>query len=871
MVEELKKNRIRSRIGRTHARLIRLRLFEAFAMPVGMAIAFLALVLSGIYGQISPDLQIIVFLFFSALIVFFAVRGLLRLRLPGKDEAKDALDATHPERPLAALTDRPVRQDAEARKYWDRHKIYLSGLADALRPPRFSAEWRKLDPLYLRGIVPVLLLALLGLNATQISSRLSDLQKTDIGALFGAENMEVTAWLSPPGYTGNPPVFLDPATDTAQVPQGTVLTVRVHGPASPRLNRSSTTDQKIQGDKTLSFSKLLDGAYQIELPLNASQDISLTYWGRRAFWSIVTDTDNPPTIRFGDEPSIGEKDALSFVWSAEDDYGIANVFLNLVLAANESRPLDEHDQLPIELALPLVRTAQDTTQLDLTRHKWAGLEVEMTLEARDANGQSGFSDPIMFKLPEKLFLEPVAKASQEIRLEVLRESQDYQPVPVSVASETNTQTGLGDRLTFAPDGLQRAALMLDAVTYKPEFFFEDLTVYLGLRRAHEMLRFANEKQETDRLDDLLWSVALRAEYGTVADAARRLAAARKALESALRDGAPEEEIQRLMQAFREAAEDYIAARMAEALANPGSGGQPGGAPSEEMLGGNDLSEMLDALEDLTETGASDAARQLLSDVTNLLNNLNFQSGGEGGGSGMPGDPGESDENIPAEEQELQGALDKMAEILEEQRRLNDDTLQERFGSDAGQGNGSGLSEGQKNESQNGESLGEGEQSGQNNRSLAQRQSELLQQLEAYARENSGDEGEAGEGTSENELDSAGDALRRAENALRRGDLGAAQWNQDQAIQDLREAAGGMSGELDELRRARKGENGRNSESDPLGRPGSAREQNDADGVEVPDKLDRQRARDILDDLRRRLNESTDPAEREYLQRLLDRF
>ena len=37
------------------------------------------------------------------------------------------------------------------------------------------------------------------------------------------------------------------------------------------------------------------------------------------------------------------------------------------------------------------------------------------------------------------------------------------------------------------------------------------------------------------------------------------------------------------------------------------------------------------------------------------------------------------------------------------------------------------------------------------------------------------------------------------------------------------------------------------------------------------KLDRQRARDILDDLRRRLNQSQDPEEREYLQRLLDRF
>ena len=639
MVEELKNTRIRNRIGRTHARLTRLGLFRAFALPAGLAIAFLALVISGVFGRISPAAQAFLVLFFSGLFLFLVVRSLFRLQLPSKHDARDALDATHSERPLAALTDRPVRSDSESRKYWERHKAYLAELADTLRPPRFSAEWRRLDPLYLHVIMPGILIVLIGLNASSLKSRLSDLSGTDIGALFGAEQMEVTAWLSPPDYTGNAPVFLDAENDTAQVPQGTVLTVRVHGPGTPKLTRKASTDTKLEGSKSITLQKFVDGAYQVELPLTASQDISLNYWGRRALWSVITDADGVPTIRFNEEPGVSETDSLTFAWAAEDDYGISEVRLNVTPAENSGMPKGETDAVPIELAVPLARTADDKASLDLTRHKWAGLSVVMKLEATDAKGQSGFSEPVTFTLPQKLFLEPLAKASQEIRLDVLRESDDYVPLPVDVAVETGTKAGLGDRLDYAPDGFQKAALKLDAVTFKPEYYFEDLTIYLGLRRAHELLRFATDKAETDRLDDLLWSVALRAEYGTVADAARRLAAAKRALERALRDGTSEDEIKRLMQAFREAAEDYIAARMAEALSNPNAGGQQGGSPPEEMLGGNDLSEMLDALEDLTETGASDAARQLLSDVTNLLNNLQFQSGGEGGGTGLPGDPG----------------------------------------------------------------------------------------------------------------------------------------------------------------------------------------------------------------------------------------
>ena len=46
---------------------------------------------------------------------------------------------------------------------------------------------------------------------------------------------------------------------------------------------------------------------------------------------------------------------------------------------------------------------------------------------------------------------------------------------------------------------------------------------------------------------------------------------------------------------------------------------------------------------------------------------------------------------------------------------------------------------------------------------------------------------------------------------------------------------------------------------------------DSNSVNVPDEGERQRAKDILDELRRRYDEAVDEDEREYLERLLDRF
>jgi hypothetical protein len=64
----------------------------------------------------------------------------------------------------------------------------------------------------------------------------------------------------------------------------------------------------------------------------------------------------------------------------------------------------------------------------------------------------------------------------------------------------------------------------------------------------------------------------------------------------------------------------------------------------------------------------------------------------------------------------------------------------------------------------------------------------------------------------------------------------------------------------------------NGSRDPLGRPLPTQQHDNGDSVKVPEEADVQRAREILDELRRRLGEATrPPQELEYIDRLIERF
>ena len=84
---------------------------------------------------------------------------------------------------------------------------------------------------------------------------------------------------------------------------------------------------------------------------------------------------------------------------------------------------------------------------------------------------------------------------------------------------------------------------------------------------------------------------------------------------------------------------------------------------------------------------------------------------------------------------------------------------------------------------------------------------------------------------------------------------------------MREGAAALSSSLKGA--SSKGQTGQNA--DPLGRqPGSG--QDGGKGTNVPDYAERQRSQEILDEIKRRAARvDSDPVEKSYLERLLERF
>ena len=849
-------------IRRTQSRLRDLAIWRAAAPVIVLISLYLVLALLGLFEVMPMPLAA-----FATLITFVGlgigtIRGLNRYKRPDKTEAIDSLDAQSELRPLSTLTDRMISKGGPAQTLWKAHEGRLINEIGRLKVPRFVAEWRRVDPLYLRALLPLSLLAAIALSWGTIHPRLATALTPDYGSLFGAQKIRVEAWITPPDYTGRAPIFLKPDQAIPQVPAGSQLTLRAQAPTAPRLivrTQAAQTDQV--------FAATPDGAYETTARIEGTGSVHVNWWGERYSWTFSALPDAPPTVEFIDLPEHTPTDRTAFSWATEDDYGVSQ----LELAIRPIEYVGETDRVRLELGGALRPRIEDESALDLTRNRWAGTHVEVQLIATDGAGQTGRSAPFIFRLPDRLMIIPLAKAIQDVRVTLLREEAAYQETQTveDGLSEDGLFLSATQRLNQAPPGVQRAALMLEALTFEAPQYFRDVLLFSGLETARFTLSSASATAEAKTAEPLLWAMALRAEYGSAADAYAALMAAKEALENALRDGADEAEIKRLMEAFRQAAQRYVAARMAEALAN-GLESAPDdrdGAegPDGPALGGDSFSDMLDALEDLSETGATEQARQLLADITNLLENLQFQEG-NGSGDGFPGLPGDQnaeqeEDDRPEEEREISETMQELLDLLREQRELNDETLAQQRGERGTQQLGETGETAPNNSDENGSNgIGEEESLAERQRGLADRLDDLMEQTE--------DGAGLGELLDQDTLEAIQRAQNRAGSALENQDETRAIRNQELATEQFLNLAEQLAEELDALEQARRGDV--TQAADPLGRaPQSGLD--DQNSVQIPDQQERERARDILEELRRRYENTEDDAEREYLDRLLDRF
>jgi uncharacterized protein (TIGR02302 family) len=629
------------------------------------------------------------------------------------------------------------------------------------------------------------------------------------------------------------------------VPTGSVLVIRATG-----THLDLATTGLTEGGPDQGTSRVPAGTEERRFTITEDASVTLRGVANAPTWTFTAIPDRAPTIALTKDPEPQARGSLQLAYKIEDDYGVtfaeAQFELNGAPATNSKTARPLYGAPNFSLALPQARTRNGVGQTikDLTEHPWSGVDVTMTLLARDEAGNEGRSTAHEFKLPQRPFYKPVPKALVE------------------------------QRRILALDAEARARVLkaIDALTIAPERFTPEASVYLGLRAIYWLLASAKSDDDLREVVNRLWAMAVQIEDGNISDAEAALRAAQEALRQALERGASEEEIKRLMDQLRAALDKFLQALAEELRKNPQQLARPLDRNARELRP-QDLRSMLDRLENLARSGNKDAARQLLEQLQQMLENLQMA---------RPGQQGDGDDD-------MMSALDELGDMIRREQQLRDRTF--RQGQDSRRERQQRGQRGQRG--QQGQQGEQGDQQGQQGfDELRQGQQALREQLkklleELRKRGQMGQQGQQGKQPGEQGEDGA-DALGRAEQAMRdaegqlgEGDSDGAVDSQGRAIDAMRKGAQGLAQQMGQDGPNGPGPNGRpgrmgqsraNQDTDPLGRPLRGRDLDDGLTVKVPGEIDVQRARRILEELRRRFADPARPQlELEYIERLLKDF
>jgi uncharacterized protein (TIGR02302 family) len=725
-------------------------------------------------------------------------------------------------RPLQALADRPIGQlDPAAAGLWEAHRRRMAAAAHPLRIGLPRAGFAARDPWGLRAVLTILLL----LGAIDAGSdwrdRLVRSLRPDIAGGSGIAAASLDIWVTPPEYTGLAPQFLRAGTaETLRIPTGSKLLAQVHGGAAvPRL--------AIDGNSR-DFDAVDKQNFRAAATLTVGKQLAVTQAGTAlGSWPIEIIPDNPPTVAFAKTPEGTTHAALRIDYRAGDDYGVESV--KAVIRREGGNPRET-----IELDAPLpglhLKEAQATSYHDLSPHPWAGLPVEIRLVATDALGQTGESEPVRMKLPERKFEHPVAQAIIDQRKELA--------------------TDPGSRLAVADT--------LGDLRERPQLYRDDTVAFLAMRLAEERLRLNDDANSIAEVQQLLWDTALRIEDGRMSLAEREMRRLQQELQDALAKNAPDEEIERLMKELQQALDRYLQALAENMARNPEQFQQP--IDPSKVISSRDLQRMLERARDLARNGARDQARELLSQLQNMLENLRTAR------------PGQMPQQGSSEAQQM---MRNMRELMQRQQQLLDRSFraQQQQGQQGQQGR-----MGQRGQQQ-GQQQG-GDQPDPNGQlSDAAGQQEGLRRMLGEMMRRLGD----GLGDIPEPLGRAERAMRDATEALQSRQPGEAIGPQTEALDQLQQAARDFA---QQMQRRMQGQLGNPNdevgatdgtprdrvERDPLGRPLSNNGTYDQGDVKIPDQNTLQKAREILDELRRRAGERSRPEiELDYIDRLLKRF
>ena len=834
------------------------RLWPALATLVTAAGLFLAVSWLGLWLWLPPLARAAVVFAFALLTIAAAVPFIF-VRVPVTADGLRRLDRSSglPHRPATAIVDNlaVTSSDSYSLALWNAHVERTRAAAQTFRAgwpsPRVSAR----DPYALRALVLIACIATFVAAGGERWKRIA--AAFDWQGVVLPANFRVDAWVTPPAYTGKPPIILagihpgdtaraaDAASEPVTVPAGSTLVVRATGKLN--INVSGSGGVTAATDATHAPS----GTEEHRFKIAGTGTATLRGAGDDLTWAFNAIPDKPPTIALTKDPEQQNRGSLMLSYRVEDDYGATEAHATFARKDEPAAKGDKSDSLhplygppDFALVLPQARTKNGAAQTikDITDHPWAGAEVVMTLTARDEGGNEGRSEPFALRLPERSFTKPLTRALVEQRRNLALDARNRSPVITAI----------------------------DALSLGPDQFKTDAGIYLGLRSIFWSLVRAKSDDDLRDVAARLWAMAVGLEDGNISDAQAALRAAEDALRNALDRGANEQELKQLMDQLRSAMDRYMQA-MQEQLKN-----QQASRPldrNSRMLRSQDLKNMLDRLENMARSGAKDAARELLQQLQQMMENLQMAT------PDMNGD----------DLGDMMKDLDELGDMIHEQQDLRDRTFRQgqderKRGADRPQAKGGPKSQqGQQGQGQpqHGDSsfgdLRQGQQA------LRDRLNKLLEELKSRGM-NPSQQGKPGQGQQQgqgqgdtNDLDRAGEAMTDAESSLGEGNADSAVDSQGRALDALRKGAQGLAQSMQQQmgqgpgpgRTGRMGPPRAQQETDPLGRPLRGREYGDDYTVKVPGEIDVQRARRIIEELRRRFGDVLRPQEElDYIERLL---
>jgi len=821
------------------------RLWPALAsLAVAIGI-FLAASWAGLW-LVLPPLGRAIALFILVVLIAVAAVPLFRFRLPSTFDGLRRLDRGSglKHRPATALADELAAGDHDqvSLALWRAHVEQALRAANALKAGTPRPRLPTFDPVAVRALVVLLVCATFFAASGERVKRIT--AAFDWAGVVQAKNFRVDAWVTPPTYTGKPPLILpgiragEPhqAALIQTVPTGSILVIRASGAnrlevvTNGGLAEASRAGVPTPPAGTDEHRFVITDRGTATLRGVLDEDVTYTF---------AALPDRAPTISLTKEPEPQLRGSLLLAYKIEDDYGVVGAQANFALKEKTGpdggvpRPLYSAPDFP--LALPQVRTRNGVGQTtkDLSDHPWAGAEVVLTLTARDEAGNEGASTPVEFKLPERVFIKPLARALIEQR-RILALDGDAKP---------------------------RLLAALDALSIAPDKFMPEVSHYLGLRSIYWQLTHAKTDDQLRDVVARLWGMAVTIEDGQLSDAEAALRQAQEALRQALERGATDDEIKKLTQDLREALNKFMQALAEQMRKNPQQMARPLD-PNTRMLRPQDLQNMIDRMEQLARSGAKDAAKRLLEELQQMLDNLQMAQPGQGGDD---------------MDDDMMSALDELGNMIREQQNLRDKTFrqgQEQRRQQQGQ-RGQRGQQGQQGQQGDQNQFGELRQ---NQQTLREQLKKLLEEMRKRGQMGQPQPGQQGQDPAEG-LGQADGAMGDAEGQLGQGNADSAVDSQGRALEALRRGAQSLAQQMQQGQQGmgpgnpgRTGQARANNDTDPLGRPLRGRDYGDDVTVKVPGEIDVQRARRILEELRKRFADPARPQlELEYIERLLKDF